>query len=111
MKDRVEEKINALKEMADCLDKMHKTLIREDEDEDYEDDDEEMDTEIESLKKDYKDAMAWAFGNERKNVSKEKSIRLWEKRHPDLPMPRIMKSSYDVPNAFCSICLLMDIYP
>lgn len=80
--------------------------------EDKEDCDEEEGCEIlQSLEDDYNDFLYWATGKVNTTCHKEEAKRVWKKRHPNLPIPRILMSEYSMSSVMSTICLLMDAYP
>lgn len=88
----------------------NKNCCQEEQQEDDEDDEEcEI---LESLEQDYKDFMEWAFGSARAiQTSKRKSVKIWKKLHPGLPVPRVMQTEKGLNPNMSTICLFMDAYP
>lgn len=70
-----------------------------------------IDENAESLKKDYRECMEWAFGEMESITSKIQGRNLWEKRHPELPVPRILKVGVPIPDAFGVVSMIIDVYP
>jgi len=79
--------------------------------EEDEDEDEDECPEIQSLQKDYTACMTWAFGGESAKYSSKRAKKLWKNLHPDIPVPRILKSEVELNPHMSTICLIMDIYP
>lgn len=64
-----------------------------------------------SLEKEYNDIMFWALGSYRfSSFKRDKAIEIWQAMHPDLPVPRILKSSL-VDATTNTLGLLIDIIP
>lgn len=70
-----------------------------------------IDENAESLKKDYRECMEWAFGKMDGLTSKTQGRNLWEKRHPEIPVPRILKTEVPVSDLFALISMIIDVYP
>lgn len=65
-----------------------------------------------SLQKDYKAIFDWAFGSDNEIIRCRNTAReVWTKRHPNLPLPRILMSEETVNPGILTICLITDIYP
>jgi hypothetical protein len=63
-----------------------------------------------SLEKDYNDFFMWAFGDsQRENMIDHRET--WKRLHPDLPIPRILKSEEQLHPALNTTCMIMDAYP
>jgi|ERR1700743_3483 len=65
---------------------------------------------VKSLKEDYDGLMLWAFGAI-EILTKRIALNQWKKLHPDLPIPRILKTEQDLSTPLIHICLVMDIFP
>lgn len=101
--DNFEELYNGFEKSRKCCKEKHE--------EEDDDDDEEQCEYAESLKKDYNECHEWAFGGEIAITNKVQGRNLWEKLHPDLPVPRILKTQVSTSDKFGTIGMLMDVYP
>lgn len=85
-------------------------------DDECEDDEDESDDNkcscelIQSFHKDYDGFFKWAFNGDLRSFSKKEARTLWDSRHPDLPVPRIIQSECILPAAQATISLFMDAF-
>lgn len=101
----IKEGINRLIELHDLL---KEQCEKED---DYEDEDDEECEFLASLQKDFDKIMNWAFNSNEVGSNKKLARTTWKKLHPNLPIPRIMKSETSISPHMAAICLLMDVIP
>jgi len=91
--------MHSIIEMKDSLEKEE-----EEEDKDHE-------CEIEAaLKNEYMDIISWAFGKDFEGDTKGGSIEKWKNLHPDLPIPRVLKSKTEHPLSN-TLGMLIDVVP
>lgn len=80
-------------------------------DECEEDDEDEGCPHINALEDEYKDIIFWAVGTTDEPQCKKKARKYWIAKHPDLPMPRLLKSEITLNAYMSTICLLIDVIP
>lgn len=103
-------------EMMHSLIEMRKNLESNSECDDCDENEEESDEDDEEcpiskeLADDYEAVMIWAFGKKYGAISRADSILLWQKLHPKLELPRVLKSE-NIQPLFHGIALLIDIMP
>jgi hypothetical protein len=66
---------------------------------------------IQELEIEYKKIILWAVGTHDEPQIKKKAKRYWLTHHPDLPMPRLLKSDEVLNSYMSTICLLIDVIP
>ena len=70
----------------------------------------EADSISDSLREDYDGFMKWAFGTDLENKTRLELKKNWEKLHPSLTIPRVLKTELDLGKTMTTICLIMDAY-
>lgn len=66
---------------------------------------------IKDLKDDYNTCMEWAFGKEAPSMTQDEALKKWIKRHPSLPVPRVLQLDLEPPYHISTALLLFDILP
>lgn len=66
---------------------------------------------LKELQTEFNEILEWAVGDSDRTTCKKKARKHWEKTHPGLPVPRIMKSEDGLPPGMSTICLLIDVLP
>jgi hypothetical protein len=65
----------------------------------------------EELENDYNDIISWTFGEREFPILKKgKAIEIWKSLHPDLPVPRVLKTTVEDMMSN-SLGLLIDVIP
>lgn len=85
----------------------------EDDDNEEEEDDEENTSDkkiVEELNCELAEIFKWAFGCKMQSMSRQKSIKMWNKNHPDLPLPRAFNCPHLAPETRV-LAILLDVIP
>jgi hypothetical protein len=102
-------------EMMHSLIDMRKSLESNSGCDDCDENEEESDEDDEcpiskEIADEYEAIMIWAFGNKYGAISRADSILIWQKLHPKLELPRILKSKHIAP-MFHGLALILDVLP
>lgn len=99
------------KDFEKMIEMMHSIIEMKNSLEKEEEEDEDQECEIEAtLRNEYTDIIAWAFGEDFEGDTKGRSIEKWKKLHPELPVPRILRSKSDHPLSN-TLGMLIDVAP
>ena len=97
-------------ELKDEMQKKYNACREEDDNEDKEDDESEESKLVHELGEDYEKIMIWCFGKKYKDMTALSSLIKWKEMHPDLPVPRSIRTDKLTPELH-TIGLMIDVIP